>query len=367
MTKKPGREIEAALKENIALEAPRNRRRQRILVARFVVHPNQIMSGRSSCWTTRHELSIPGVGIDAEEARAGDRKAARQDRKLTVENSFFRAKVRVFGLDPGMSTPDRSDARPRLPGSLDPPAVRVVVARMLGGLPPQRPANDDSVLDAAERRAVHLPGTTLARCPCAHYYKCKSNSRLAWCDRRRRPGQLSTQNDVHGLIHAGNRTWTLAYRRWLTTIRFDHAAQADRPAGLHPCRAASRGAGRAADSPNRRTGAKLVAGTSGTGVPRDARRRIHRRPPRWRLRALRQSSPTDGLYGVAIVPRYGSVSAIELHLISGRSTALPTWPTGTAGNRPGVPHGEAYRGRRRPRTPAQWRRCVGRPVSAARG
>lgn len=29
----------------------------------------------------------------------------------------------------------------------------------------------------------------------------------------------------HGLIHAGKRTWTLAYRRWLTTIRFDHAAQ----------------------------------------------------------------------------------------------------------------------------------------------
>ena len=224
MTKKPGREIEAALKEKIALEAPRNRRRQRI-VARFVVHPNQIMSGRSSCWTTRHELSIPGVGIDAEEARAGDRKAARQGRKLTVGNSFFGAKVQVFGLDPGMSTPDRSDARPRLPGSLDPPAVRVVVARVLGGLPPQRPANDDSVLDAAERRAVHLPGTTLARCPYAHYDKC-NNSRLAWCDRRRRTWPaFDPEREEHGLIHAGKRTWTLAYRRWLTTIRFDHAAQ----------------------------------------------------------------------------------------------------------------------------------------------
>jgi hypothetical protein len=136
MTKKPGREIEAALKENIALEAPRNRRGRRISSCALWFTPIGYISGRSSCWTTRNELSIPGVGIDAEEARAGDRKAARQDRKLTVENSFFRAKVRVFGLDPGMSTPDRSDARPRLPGSLDPPAVRVAVARMLGGLPP---------------------------------------------------------------------------------------------------------------------------------------------------------------------------------------------------------------------------------------
>jgi transposase len=29
----------------------------------------------------------------------------------------------------------------------------------------------------------------------------------------------------HGRVYAGKRGWTLAYRRWLTTIRFDHPAQ----------------------------------------------------------------------------------------------------------------------------------------------
>jgi hypothetical protein len=29
----------------------------------------------------------------------------------------------------------------------------------------------------------------------------------------------------HGRIHSGVRTWTQAYRRWLTTVRFDHPAQ----------------------------------------------------------------------------------------------------------------------------------------------
>ena len=29
----------------------------------------------------------------------------------------------------------------------------------------------------------------------------------------------------HGRIYAGKKGWTLAYRRWLTTVRFDHAAQ----------------------------------------------------------------------------------------------------------------------------------------------
>ena len=29
----------------------------------------------------------------------------------------------------------------------------------------------------------------------------------------------------HGRIYAGKRGWTLAYRRWLTTVRFDHPAQ----------------------------------------------------------------------------------------------------------------------------------------------
>ncbi len=29
----------------------------------------------------------------------------------------------------------------------------------------------------------------------------------------------------NGRIHAGKKGWTVAYRRWLTTIRFDHPAQ----------------------------------------------------------------------------------------------------------------------------------------------
>jgi transposase len=29
----------------------------------------------------------------------------------------------------------------------------------------------------------------------------------------------------HGRIYSGVRTWTQAYRRWLTTVRFDHPAQ----------------------------------------------------------------------------------------------------------------------------------------------
>jgi len=33
----------------------------------------------------------------------------------------------------------------------------------------------------------------------------------------------------HGRIYAGKKGWTLAYRRWLTTVRFDHAAQPTHP------------------------------------------------------------------------------------------------------------------------------------------
>ena len=30
---------------------------------------------------------------------------------------------------------------------------------------------------------------------------------------------------LHGQIYRGVRAWTLAYRRWLTTVRFAHRAQ----------------------------------------------------------------------------------------------------------------------------------------------
>jgi transposase len=29
----------------------------------------------------------------------------------------------------------------------------------------------------------------------------------------------------HGRVYAGKKGWTLPYRRWLTTVRFDHPAQ----------------------------------------------------------------------------------------------------------------------------------------------
>jgi transposase len=37
----------------------------------------------------------------------------------------------------------------------------------------------------------------------------------------------------HGRIYCGARGWTRAYRRWLSTVRFDHPP-ADRAPGLHP-------------------------------------------------------------------------------------------------------------------------------------
>jgi hypothetical protein len=54
-----------------------------------------------------------------------------------------------------------------------------------------------------------------------------------WCGRERRPaGVLAKARQHlqgfllrHERIYRGARVWTLAYRRWLTTVRFDHPAQ----------------------------------------------------------------------------------------------------------------------------------------------
>ena len=53
-----------------------------------------------------------------------------------------------------------------------------------------------------------------------------------WCEPARRWQALSKARQHlggfllrHGKIYSGVRTWTQAYRRWLTTVRFDHPAQ----------------------------------------------------------------------------------------------------------------------------------------------
>ena len=54
----------------------------------------------------------------------------------------------------------------------------------------------------------------------------------------------------HGRLRQG-RNWTLAHRRWLSTIRFDHpfrpSGPTDRAAGRHPCGRGRRGPARSAD------------------------------------------------------------------------------------------------------------------------
>src|SRR5271170_4898207 len=46
------------------------------------------------------------------------------------------------------------------------------------------------------------------------------------CERCRRRGNICKAFCLrHDRIYHGARAWTLAYRRWLTTVRFDHPAQ----------------------------------------------------------------------------------------------------------------------------------------------
>src|SRR5262249_10958723 len=77
----------------------------------------------------------------------------------------------------------------------------------------------------------------------------------------------------HDRIYHGARAWTLAYRRWLTTMR----GAADCAAGLYPC---CRGCGiqtRLADAADRRADAELVDGAGRRSAPSDARGRSRRR------------------------------------------------------------------------------------------
>ena len=64
----------------------------------------------------------------------------------------------------------------------------------------------------------------------------------------------------HGRIYAGRTGWTVAYRRWLTTLRFEHPAQQIVLQDYIHAVQSSRAAGRAAGRADRRPAAELVAG-----------------------------------------------------------------------------------------------------------
>ena len=103
----------------------------------------------------------------------------------------------------------------------------------------------------------------------------------------------------HDRICHGARAWTLAYRRWLTTVRFDHPAQQivlqDYIHAVEGCRMQTR----PADAANRRADADLVDGACRRGAPSDARGRSrrcgHGGGRSRRLSTLHQCSPADGL------------------------------------------------------------------------
>jgi transposase len=106
----------------------------------------------------------------------------------------------------------------------------------------------------------------------------------------------------HGLIHAGKRTWTLTYRRWLTTIRFDHAAQQIVLQDyIHAVQRAEERVVRLTRqieelAPSWSLAPVVQAFQAMRGVAFIiAVSRRHRRRRSGRLRALRQSAPTDGL------------------------------------------------------------------------
>lgn len=71
----------------------------------------------------------------------------------------------------------------------------------------------------------------------------------------------------HDQIYRGVRAWTLAYRRWLTTVRFAHRA-----AGLHSRRPGRRSPARPAGPANR--GAAVVARLRITSLNKDTLKRL---------------------------------------------------------------------------------------------
>ena len=103
----------------------------------------------------------------------------------------------------------------------------------------------------------------------------------------------------HDRIYRGARAWTLAYRRWLTTVRFDHPAQQIGLRGYYPCRRGRRTQTPPADASDRRADAKVVDGArrrSASSAARGrSRRRGHGGGGSRRFSTLHQCSSADGL------------------------------------------------------------------------